>query len=72
MWWLTPRDLRLDPPVHVAVLRLTPTWHALVIVLDHAVSDGGTLTLFARQLGRHYRARMGQADRPRPMSSFWT
>jgi hypothetical protein len=40
----------------VRLYRLSPTEHALMLVMHHIASDGWSLSLFAKELNQLYRA----------------
>ena len=50
-----PYDLARGPLVRAALLRLSESEHALAIGMHHIVSDGWSLGIFVRELGRLYR-----------------
>lgn len=49
-----PFDLRSGPLVRAAVLRFSPAYHALVLVLHHIVSDRWSLGIFLDELATLY------------------
>ncbi|MGD2115917.1 MAG: amino acid adenylation domain-containing protein, partial [Acidobacteriota bacterium] len=62
----TPFDLQRGPLFRCQVLRSGAREHAVVINLHHIVSDGWSLDVFLREMGREYEARIagGTADLP--------
>jgi hypothetical protein len=50
-----PMDLRSDPLARAALVRLASGDHVLLVVADHATSDGITLTSFLRRTVARYR-----------------
>ncbi|HYO16569.1 MAG TPA: condensation domain-containing protein, partial [Thermoanaerobaculia bacterium] len=58
--FLQPFDLRKAPLLRPALLRLSDTEHALVVVFHHIVVDGWSLAVFFRELSVLYRALAGR------------
>jgi non-ribosomal peptide synthetase component F len=64
----TPFDLTADPLLRVALIRLDPQTHLLVVVMHHIVSDGWSLQILVDEFVAHYRARAnGQPSRVAPL-----
>ena len=61
-----PFDLEQGPLIRVRVLRLAPTTHVLVATLHHAVSDGWSLEILAREFTALYAA--FTAGQPSPLA----
>ena len=61
----TPFDLARGPLVRGRLLRLTDSQHLLVVVTHHAVSDGWSIGVFARELEALYAA--FRAGQPSPL-----
>jgi amino acid adenylation domain-containing protein len=51
-----PFDLARAPLLRVALLRLAPNDHVLLIVVHHIVADGWSVGVFIRELGARYHA----------------
>jgi hypothetical protein len=54
----TPFDLTQGPLMRVALIRLAPEAHVLVLVMHHIVSDGGSLQIIVDEFVAQYRARV--------------
>lgn len=52
----TPFDLTRGPLMRVALIRLAPDTHVLVLVMHHIVSDGGSLQIVVDEFVAQYRA----------------
>ena len=52
----TPFDLTQGPLLRVALIRLAPEAHVLVLVMHHIVSDGGSLQIIVDEFVAQYRA----------------
>ncbi|MGJ7564543.1 amino acid adenylation domain-containing protein [Variovorax sp. GB1R11] len=52
----TPFDLTQGPLMRVALVRLAPETHLLVLVMHHIVSDGGSLQIVVDEFVAQYRA----------------
>ncbi|MGO4610303.1 condensation domain-containing protein, partial [Variovorax sp. 2RAF20] len=52
----TPFDLTRGPLMRVALIRLAPETHVLVLVMHHIVSDGGSLQIIVDEFAAQYRA----------------
>ncbi|WP_144122678.1 non-ribosomal peptide synthetase [Catellatospora sichuanensis] len=61
-----PFDPATAPLLRVALLRLAPHDHVLVLVMHHLVADGWSLDVLAGDLGRRYRGHRRGADEPLP------
>ncbi|HEU4455647.1 MAG TPA: condensation domain-containing protein, partial [Longimicrobium sp.] len=57
-----PFDLAAGPLVRFRLLRVDPREHRLVVVMHHAVSDGGSAGVIVRELGEAYRAYRAGAE----------
>lgn len=71
----TPFDLRVDPPLRVALVRLSPRENLLHVVWHHIVVDGWSIRVLMRDLSDTYQALAeGQAplegERARPYVEF--
>lgn len=51
-----PFDLQRDLMLRVRLYRLSPTEHALMLVMHHIASDGWSMAIFYRELGACYEA----------------
>ena len=51
-----PFDLARDLPLRVRLYRLSPTEHALMLVMHHIASDGWSMGIIYRELGQSYDA----------------
>ncbi len=51
-----PFDLKRDLLLRVRLFRLTPTEHALMLVMHHAASDGWSMAVLYREIGLCYEA----------------
>ena len=51
-----PFDLARDLPLRVRLYRLSPTEHALMLVMHHIASDGWSMAILYRELGQCYEA----------------
>ncbi|MFH8596360.1 condensation domain-containing protein [Streptomyces rimosus] len=61
-------DLAADPLVRVLVVRLAPEEHVIQVTMHHAVNDGGSPAVFARELPELYAAhREGRPPRLAPL-----
>ncbi|KAA6213480.1 polyketide synthase [Streptomyces albofaciens JCM 4342] len=61
-------DLAADPLVRVLVVRLAPEEHVIQVTMHHAVNDGGSPKVFARELPELYAAhREGRPPRLAPL-----
>ena len=49
-----PFDLSKDMPLRLALIRLSPRSHVLVVVKHHIASDGWSSGVFSRELASHY------------------
>ncbi|HEU4328003.1 MAG TPA: amino acid adenylation domain-containing protein [Roseiflexaceae bacterium] len=58
-WCLVPFDLAQLPLLRVALLRLAPQEHVLVLLAHHIVFDEWSADVFARELRQGYAARAG-------------
>ncbi len=56
---LEPFDLRSGPLVRVALLQLGDKEHVLNVSMHHAISDGWSMGVFARELTAFYNAEIG-------------
>ena len=70
---LKPFDLKNDPLIRAALLRLGPQHHIFVSTMHHIVSDGWSAELFVQELAEHFGT--FSADRelslnPLPMQYF--
>ncbi|MGF7209109.1 amino acid adenylation domain-containing protein [Skermanella aerolata] len=52
-------DLDKGPPLRLTLVRLAPRSAVLVAVLHHAVTDGWSMGVLAREVTEHYRAETG-------------
>ncbi len=53
---MRPFDLQRDLMLRVRLFRLTPTEHALMLVMHHIASDGWSMAVLYRELGECYEA----------------
>ncbi|QSI32377.1 amino acid adenylation domain-containing protein [Variovorax sp. RKNM96] len=58
----TPFDLGIGPLLRVALIRLAPTEHVLVVVMHHIVSDGWSMQLIVDEFVKRYRAGLRGED----------
>jgi len=61
-----PFDLAHGPLLRVAVLRLAPQRHVLLVNLHHIVCDGWSIGVLVRELNAGYAMAPGAAQRPLP------
>ncbi len=61
-----PYDLVLGPLLRLALLRLEPERHALIVAMHHIVSDGWSFGIFVRELAALYAAFACRAASPLP------
>jgi non-ribosomal peptide synthetase component F len=53
-------DRDAPPLLRATLIRLDPHEHVLVLIVDHIVSDGWSVSVVARDISRHYREALGE------------
>ncbi len=57
-WATRPFDMAAGPLLRLALVRLTPALHQVLLVMHHAVTDGWSMGLFAHEVAVFYAARV--------------